>query len=74
MGFDGKGFYSHPIGGTGRNVIIFEVDMSSSTKTDSKNKDILILGKDPTQGLGEHSLSAEKCIRSILPKLIQNFV
>ena len=23
-------------------------------------KDILILGKDPTQGLGEHSLTAEK--------------
>ena len=34
--------------------------MSSSTKTDNKGKDILILGKGPTQGLGEHSLSAEK--------------
>ena len=27
MGFDGYGFSSHPIGGTGRNVIIFGVDI-----------------------------------------------
>ena len=34
--------------------------MSSSTKIDNKKKDILILGKAPTQGLDEHSLSVEK--------------
>ena len=34
--------------------------MSSSTKIDNKGKDILILRKDPTRGLGEHSLFAEK--------------
>ena len=33
--------------------------MSSSTKLDNRKKDILILGKGPTQGL-EHKLSAEK--------------
>ena len=33
--------------------------MSSSTKIDNRKKDILILGKDPTQGL-EHTLSVEK--------------
>ena len=33
--------------------------MSSSTKIDHRKKDILILGKGPTQGL-EHTLSAEK--------------
>ena len=33
--------------------------MSSSTKIDNREKDILILGKGPTQGL-EHTLSAEK--------------
>ena len=59
-GFDGHVFYSHPSGGTVRNIIVFGVDMSSSTKIDNKGKDILILGKDPTQGLGEHSFSAEK--------------
>ena len=34
--------------------------MSSSVHVDNKGKDILILGKNPTQGLGEHSLTAEK--------------
>ena len=60
IGFDGKGFFSHPSGGTGRNVIIFGADMNSSSHIDNKGKDILILVKSPTQGLGEHSLSAEK--------------
>ena len=49
--------------------------MSSSSHIDNKGKGILILGKGPTQGLGEYSLTAEKkCILSILLKLIQNFV
>ena len=38
IGFDGHGFYSHHSGGTGRNVIIIGVDMSSSTKIDNKKK------------------------------------
>ena len=33
--------------------------MSSSSKIDNRKKDILILGKGPTQGL-EHTLSANK--------------
>ena len=59
IGFDRHGFCSHPSRGTGRNVIIFGVDISSSTKIDNRKKDILILGKGPTQG-SEHTLSAEK--------------
>ena len=56
--FDRKGSYS--IGNEiGRNVIIFGVDMSSSPHIDNKKKDILILGKGPTQGL-EHTLTAKK--------------
>ena len=34
--------------------------MSSSVHVDNKRKDILILEKGPTQGLGEPLLSAEK--------------
>ena len=34
--------------------------MSSFVHVDNKGKNILILGKDPTQGLAEHSLTAEK--------------
>ena len=59
IGFDRRGFYPHPSGGTGRNLIIFRIDMSSSTKIDNRKKDILIFGKGPTQGL-EYTLSAEK--------------
>ena len=57
--FDRHGSFSFPGTGLGRNVIIFGVDMSSSTKIDNRKKDILILGKGPTQEL-EHTLSAEK--------------
>ena len=59
IGFDREGFFSQPSGGTGRNVIIFGVDKSSSTKTDNKGKDIFLFGRGPTQGL-EHTHSAEK--------------
>ena len=45
-----------------------------SVYVDNKVKNILILGKSPTQELGGHSLAAEKCIPSILPKLTQIFV
>ena len=51
--------FSFPGGGFGQKVLIFGVDMSSSTHIDNKKKDILILGKGLTQGL-EHTLTAEK--------------
>ena len=58
IGFDRGNVYSAG-NGFGSNVIIFGVDMSSSD-VDNKKKDIYILGKGPTQELGEHSLTAEK--------------
>ena len=58
--FDRKSVFSFPSGvGFGQNMIIFGLDMSFSAHTDNKKKDILILGKGPTQGL-EHTLTAEK--------------
>ena len=58
IAFDRKGLFS--IGDEiGRNVIIFGVDMSSSSHIDNKKRDIIILGKGPTQEL-EHTLTAEK--------------
>ena len=51
IGFDRHGSFSFPGTGLGRNVIIFGVDMSSSTKTDDNKRDILIFGEGPTQGL-----------------------
>ena len=58
IGFDREGSYSAG-NDIDRNVIIFEVDMSLSPHIDNKEKDILILGKGPIQGL-EHSLNAKK--------------
>ena len=59
IGFDRRSASSFPGGGFGQNVLIFGADMSSSAHIDNKKKDILVLGKGPTQGL-EHTLTAEK--------------
>ena len=47
--------FSFPGTGLGRNVKFFRVDMILSTNIDKRKKDVLILGKSPTQGL-EHTL------------------
>ena len=60
IGFDEEGVFTHPTGSFGNTAIIFGVDMSSSVYIDNKGKYILILGKGPTQGLVENSLTAEK--------------
>ena len=59
IGFDRRSSFSFPGGGFGQNIIIFGEDMSTSPHIDNKKKDILILGRGPTQGL-EHTLTAEK--------------
>ena len=59
IGFDRNSSFSFSSSGSGQNVIIFGVDMSSSAIIDKKKKDILILGNGPTQGQ-EHTLTAEK--------------
>ena len=46
--------------GFGRKCIIFGEDLSYSVHVDNKKKDILILGKGPTQGLDGTTLTAEK--------------
>ena len=43
----------------GKNFIIFEADISSSVHIDNKNKDILFLSEEPTQGLDDTTLAAE---------------
>ena len=59
IGFHRQGSFSFSGNGYGQNVLIFEEDMSFSTRIDNKKKDILVLGMGPTQGL-EHMLTAEK--------------
>ena len=59
IGFDRRSNFSFSSGGFGQNVLIFGADMSSFAHIDNMKKDILVLGKRPTQGL-EHTLTAEK--------------
>ena len=57
IGFDRHGSVLFPGTGLGTNVIIFGVDMSSSREIDKIKKDILILGKGPTQGFEKMCLT-----------------
>ena len=59
--FDKNGSFSFPGGGLGQNVIMFGADMSSSAHVDKKDKkNILIIRKSPTQGLGKYSLTVKR--------------
>ena len=73
IGFDRHEFFLHPSSGTGRNVTIFGVDMSLSTKIDKRKKYILVLGKGLSRGL-EHTLTAEKSIQLISQGIIKSFI
>ena len=58
IGFDSSSDSSIPNGSVG-NVVIYGVDMSSSMHIANKGRDVLILGKSPTQGLDDTTLAAE---------------
>ena len=59
IGFDRRSNFSFLDGGFGQNVLIFREGVSSSVHIDNTKKDILVLGKELTQGL-KHTLTAEK--------------
>ena len=52
-------FHYPTVGSMRKNVIIFGAHMNSSVHVDNKNKNILILGERPTQGLDDTTLAAE---------------
>ena len=58
MGFDFPSEFLFTDGSYGKNII-FGADMSSSVHVDNKGKYILILGKGPTQGLVDTTLTSE---------------
>ena len=58
IGFD-RSSVSFTSGGFGQNVLMFGADMSTSIHIDNKKKNILVLGRGPTQGL-KSTLTAEK--------------
>ena len=58
IGFDRRSSFSFPGSGFGQNILFFGIDMSSSAHINNRKKDILVLGKGPTQWL-EHTITAE---------------
>ena len=59
IGFDSRSEFSFPDGSMGKIVIMFGADMSSSVHIDNKNKDVLILGEGPLQGVVDTTLTAK---------------
>ena len=72
IGIDRHGCFWHYSGGTGRNLIIFEIDMSLSTKVDHRKKRIFqFLVKVLNKDYNRYYLQ-KKCIQLILLKIITN--
>ena len=59
IGFDRRSSFSFPVDEFDQHLLILGVDTSCSVHIDNKKKDILVLGKGPTQGL-DSTLIAEK--------------
>ena len=59
MRLDSRLQFSWTDGSERINVIIFRVDNSSSVHVDGKNKNILFLGEEPTQGLDSVTTTVE---------------
>ena len=72
--FDSRSVLSFTDGNTGRKVIIFGADMSSSVHIDNKRKYILILDKGPTQGVDYITLTAEAAYSINFTKPNKRFV
>ena len=60
IGFDSKGPFSHPTGSFGNNAIIFGADMNSSTHSNKRANNSLVLCKDFIQGINGTTIYAEK--------------
>ena len=59
MGFGSRSEFLFTDGSTGKNVISVGAGTSSSVHIDNEDKDILILGEGPAQGLDDTKLTAE---------------
>ena len=72
--FDSRWEISFTDGNMGGNVIIFRADRRSSVHIDNKNKDILILSKEPTQGVDDIALTARAYYPISFTQLRKRFV
>ena len=60
IGFDRKGEFSFGSREFGRNSIIFGVDLTNSSHANNRKNNILVLGKDFTQGVNGTTIYAEQ--------------
>ena len=60
IGFDRKGEFSFGSRGFGRNCIIFGADLTSSSHANNRKNNILVLGKDFTQGVNCTTIYVEE--------------
>ena len=59
IGFDSRSLFSFTDGSMGKNFINYALYISSSVQANNKNRNILILGKGQTKGLGNTSPATE---------------
>ena len=59
IGFDSRLVFSWTDESTGKDIIIFGVDNSSSVHIDGRNKNILVLAEGPTQGLDNAAITGK---------------
>ena len=59
IGLEARSQFSWSYSKCGKNVIVFGADMSSSVHVNNKNKNIVVLGEGPTQGLDDTTLTAK---------------
>ena len=60
IGCDSKKEFTHPDGGSGKNVIIFGVDLNNSRHATNKTQSVLILGHGLTQKMNDTTVYVEK--------------
>ena len=60
FGFDSASNFTHPIGGNGKNVIIFRADLSNSGHASNKTQPVLVLGHGLVQKINDTTIYAEK--------------
>ena len=74
LGFHITSEFTHPQGGTARNMIIFGVDSSKSVHATYKTQIILILGHGLTQKVNNSTIYAEKMYSPNFVQKMKHFV
>ena len=74
IGFNSRSVFLWSDGSYGKNIIIFEVDNTSSVNIGDRNKNILVLGEGTTESLENATITAEAKYTIIFKELGKWFV